>query len=139
MEDIVRKFVADYKNSIARGGLDSSIVEDEDLLHQGEPIFTEQDLQGSRNELDLLIRKLFIKKKITTGFFTLRHAHYARTKLGLLESQVGNNKGNLLRPLRAGNITYKVFRNTLLALGFDITEIKMKLRAPDGTIVDISI
>lgn len=71
-------------------------------------VFKEKDLKKCKNHLDFLLRKLFIKYKTTYGDVNESYKEFA-IKQGIHISEIRNGKGNLMRRIKTGKITWDKF------------------------------
>lgn len=104
----------------------------EDLKKQGSFIFDDDDpIMSSTNELDRLVVKYCRDNSVTAQYFAARYNQYSTRVQGYLQAQASTNRANLLKALRKGNITVRVFFAFIKnVFGFTIDNLAMTMRDP---------
>lgn len=105
----------------------------------GTPLFLPKDVGRSAGLLDHMIRFIMVDSEVTGDYFTGMHRKYASIALGVVKERVAQHKTNLLKALRKGNITFKVFAATLRVLGYSVEDIVFHLTSEDGTKYVVSL
>ena len=80
-----------------------STVEDAQMS-AGSPMFTEEDVRSTQHCLDIILRSVFVSKRISKDFFSAKCHEYALSQ-GTLPIQANTFGSNLMRTLVKGNIT----------------------------------
>lgn len=133
----IAKIAAEFKQSIATLK-DLPIPIDNDT--SGVPIFTEQSIKESKNELDILLRTLFVKYGITRLMFMRQFNRYAVSLLHIPELMVNAQRENFLRAIKNGNITWPMFiKVSLSVLGMRLTRIMAEFMKFDGGKVSVDV
>lgn len=77
---------------------------------KGTPLFNDDDpIVHSTHPLDQVLMDIVKKMNITDEYFTEKYKDYALRFKGYHIIQTSNNKSNLLKALKSGNITMKRF------------------------------
>ena len=107
----------------------------EQLKHHGDPLFTELDpVYKSSWLLDRMLVKICSENHITEAYFAEKYKLYALKVLGMHPTQASNNRSNLLKALKAGNITFKRFLEVVCkVLAFNIEQVVFEVVEPSGT------
>lgn len=104
----------------------------------GTPIFCEEDIKKSKNDLDVLLRTLFVKYGITRLMFTRQFQRCAISMLNIAEMNINAQRENYLRAIRDGGITWPKFCRVLLViLGLKIARVTLSCIKFDGTKVTV--
>nr|DAQ06662.1 MAG TPA: hypothetical protein [Caudoviricetes sp.] len=112
---------------------------DETLKHTGHLIFTEADIAASSNDLDRLLRMVFVQNQITYEYFSQKCKKYSVEVLNNHDTE-NSTQSNLLRALQKGNITNNRFVEAIaLVLGYIITDRSLTLTSPDGTVTTYNV
>lgn len=104
----------------------------------GEALLTEIDINKSKNYLDVLLRKLLVRNKITKTQFNDAIVEY-NDQVGTHPARTSNTIGNLRKSIHIGNISFKKFLETLRIFNYRITNMKISLINPDGEEYDITL
>lgn len=106
----------------------------EQLKHHGDPLFTELDpVFRSSWLLDRMLVKICEENHITEAYFAEKYKLYALKVLGMHPTQASNNRSNLLKALKAGNITFKRFLEVVCkVLAFNIEQVVFEVVEPTG-------
>lgn len=106
----------------------------EQLKHHGDPLFTENDdVYKSSWLLDRLLVKICQENHITETYFAEKYKMYGLKILGMHPTQASNNRSNLLKALKAGNITFKRFLEVVCkVLAFNIDQVIFEVIEPTG-------
>lgn len=106
----------------------------------GVPIFTEESIQESSNELDIMLRTLFVRYGITRLMFTRQFNRYAVSLLHIAELKVNAQRENYLRSIKNGAITWPMFVKVSLAvLGMRLTRLMAEFAKFDGGKVSVDV
>lgn len=100
-----------------------------DLKCTGTPVFLQEDLnQPDLNFLDRTLRNVCIDDRITLEYVDYMFSKYKIDILGLQPGKsAGSTKSNLLKAVRAGGISYKVFKKYLMdILGYEFWSFSMR-------------
>ena len=97
---------------------------DEDFGKQvGVPLFTEEDIEKGVNQLDKILRAILVRNNITLDYFNEKFKEYAINVEGIHPEKLRSKKGNLLKALKNGRITFRTFMETLAgAFGFKLID-----------------
>lgn len=107
----------------------------EQLKLAGTPLFTDEDITETSWPLDRLIRRLCVENNITEEYFNERYKVFAMKELGMHPTQASNNRSNLVKALKAGNITYKRFLEVAcMVLGFTIENMVFEFADKEGKV-----
>ena len=102
---------------------------DEARMCSGTPLFTEHDVRDAKNNfLDVLIRSMLVKKKVSREYFNAKCREYYQG-LGCLSTQANTNGSNLVRTLILGNLTWNRFAETLSVLGWELSDLTVTVRS----------
>lgn len=105
----------------------------------GIPIFNEEDVEKSRNKLDVLLRLLFVKYRVTRLRFARQFQKYAISVLSIPVMHINSQRENFLRAIRDGNITWNKFESVLaVILGLKMSKITIECVNLDGGSVSIT-
>ena len=134
----IAKIAAEFKQSVATLK-DLPVPIDNDT--SGIPIFTEESIKNPDNNiLDIALRTLFVKYRITRLMFTRQFNRYAVSLLHIPELMVNAQRENHLRAIKNGSITLQMFTKVLLAvLGMRIGLMTLELLKFDGGKVTVTI
>lgn len=133
-EDIA-KIAADFRKSVLTARELPTPIDNDT---SGTPIFNEEDIKNSKNDLDVLLRTLFVKYGITRLMFSRQFHQRAVSMLNIPELKINAQRENYLRALRDGNITWPKFCNVLLViLGLRLARITLSCLKFDGTKVTV--
>lgn len=107
----------------------------------GVPLFTKEDIGRGKaiNVLDTLLRGFFIQQGITKEIFNYRFHDYALNKLGLHSTELNWTKGNLLKAIYKGNITFFVFRRALMSMGYELRNVTAEITNDQNQRITISM
>lgn len=75
----------------------------------GEPIFVENDVYTTGEILDQALRRLFVDRNITYDYFEEKFKTYGINIRGWSAKKTNNNKANMLKQIKKGGISFKVF------------------------------
>lgn len=119
-----------------------STVEDTQMT-SGTPMFTEDDIHRTQDghacsELDILLRSIFVKKRISKEYFNGKCREYA-LGMNLLPSQANTAGSNLVRTLNSGNITISRFFEALQVLGWSLLDLQVKVKTVTGSVETYNI
>ncbi len=98
----------------------------------GMALFTEDEVLATSHELDILLRSVFVRKRISKEHFAQQCRRYAIEVMGLMSAQANTPGSNLMRALKMGNITIQRFNEALQVLNFTISEATVTLADTDG-------
>lgn len=107
----------------------------EELKQKGTPLFTEEEVNATADQLNLIFRKLCVDQHITLEYFTEKYKIYAMTKLGKTPQGALNNKTNIVKQLKhTDKITWTRFNElTALVLGIKPEFLKIVFSTPKGS------
>lgn len=107
----------------------------EQLKAQSPKLFTEEEMFASSWHLDLILRKICVENNISVAYFDEKYRLYATLVLGMDSVKTSNNRSNLYKALKAGNITYKRFIEVACGvLGFEIKDLDISLTTKTGKV-----
>ena len=113
----------------------TKVDELEQLKLAGTPMFTDDEINATSWPLDRLIRRLCVENNITEEYFNERYKIYAMKELGMHPAQASNNRSNLTKALKAGNITYKRFLEVAcMVLGFTVENMVFEFADREGNV-----
>jgi len=122
------------KSSIKLSDITTKTTKNSGLL-----VFKEKDLRQCKNHLDFLLRKLFIMKKITHNDVNEAYKEFA-IQQGIHMSEIRNGKGNLMRRLKTGKITWDKFLEACdFIFKLKIINIKITFENENGDTEEISL
>ena len=98
-------------------------------MSSGVPLFTEDDVHKTQHCLDIILRSMFVKKKISREYFNAKCREKAIGE-GYLPYQATTSGSNLVRTLLQGNISINRFLETLQVLGLSLADMSVKVKGP---------
>ena len=105
----------------------------------GIPIFQEEDVNNSSNKLDVLLRMLFVRYRVTRLRFAKQFQKFAVSFLRIPVMHINSQRENFLRAVRDGNVTWNKFESVLaVILGLRIVKITIECETLDGGRVSIT-
>lgn len=105
----------------------------------GIPIFNDEDVDRSVNKLDVILRLLFVRYRVTRLRFARQFQKYAVSRLLISEMNINSQRENYLRSIRDGCITWNKFESVLeVILGLILTSCTFEFRTLDGGKVSIT-
>ena len=107
-----------------------STVEDAQMS-AGSPMFTEEDVHSTQHCLDIILRSVFVSKRISKDFFSAKCHEYALSQ-GPLPLQANTFGSNLMRTLVKGNITINRFLEALNVLGMTLADMQVTVKSSHG-------
>ena len=136
-KDEIKRIAAQFAQSVS-ALKDLPVPIDNDT--SGVPIFTEESIQESINELDIMLRTLFVRYGITRLMFTRQFNRYAVSLLHIAELKVNAQRENYLRSIKNGAITWPMFIKVSLAvLGMRLTRLMAEFAKFDGGKVSVDV
>lgn len=112
---------------------------DQTLMSSGAPLFVQEEVVASTHPLDVLLRSIFVKKKITKEYFSQQCRKYAIEVMGLMSSAANTPGSNLIRALKQGNISWMRFFEALAVLNLSIEDMSIKLSSINGEVETINL
>lgn len=100
-------------------------------MSSGVPLFTEEDVHKTQHCLDILLRSMFVQKRISREYFNAKCREKALEQ-GYLPSQANTSGSNLVRTLIAGNITISRFLEALQVLDLTLSDMTVTVSSPQG-------
>ncbi len=111
----------------------------ESLKENGTPLFSPDDpIMASTHPLDKILLKLVKKLNVTEEYFTEKYKDYALRCKGYHIIQTSNNKSNLLKALKSGQITIKRFLEMSRILGLTPTRYRFEFEC-NGEPVNVEL
>ena len=105
----------------------------------GTLLFTKESVERGINQLDKILRLLLWRNKITLEYFNDKFKEYALNVEGIHPTRLRSKKGNLLKALKNGRITFRTFMETLTgAFGFKLVDVTFKFER-NGEVQEISL
>ena len=105
----------------------------------GIPIFHEEDVSNSLNKLDVLLRMLFVRYRVTRLRFAKQFQKFAVSLLRIPVMHINSQRENFLRAVRDVNVTWNKFESVLaVILGLRIVKITIECETLDGGRVSIT-
>ena len=101
-------------------------------MTSGAPLFTEADVHKTQHCLDIILRSMFVKKRISREFFNSKCREEA-LKAGCLPTQANTPGSNLVRTLIAGHITISRFMEVLDVLDWTLADMSVTIKTPGGS------
>ena len=100
-------------------------------MSSGVPLFTEEDVHKTQHCLDILLRSMFVQKRISREYFNAKCREKALEQ-GYLPSQANTSGSNLVRTLIAGNITISRFLEALQVLDLTLSDMTVTVSSQQG-------
>ena len=105
----------------------------EQLKYVGPLLFQESEVCATNSILDRLLRRFCVDNHVSEEYFSEKYKVYALCELGMHPTQASNNRSNLTKAIKAGNITFKTFINVLTnVLGFEIDKLELSIKDLTG-------
>ena len=102
------------------------------LMSSGTQLFSEESIYETQHPLDIVLRTIFVEKRISKEYFAAKCREYALRK-GYQPLQANTEGSNLVRTLQQGGITINRFLQTLSVLNLTLTDLQVSFRTTDGT------
>lgn len=107
----------------------------EQLKAQSPKLFTKDEINESAWHWDRILRKICVENNISVAYFDEKYRLYATLVLGMDSIKTSNNRSNLYKALKAGNITYKRFVEvTCGVLGYKIEDLDISFKTKAGEV-----
>mgnify|MGYP003294518467 CR=1 FL=1 len=106
-------------------------VVDDARMSSGIPLFTEKDVHETQHCLDIILRSMFVKKRISREYFNAKCREKAMEQ-GYLPTQATTTGSNLVRTLVNGNITISRFLEALQVLDLTLADMSVKVKSTKG-------
>lgn len=101
----------------------------EQLKYVGPLLFQESEVCATNSLLDRLLRRFCVDNHVSEEYFSEKYKMYALCELGMHPTQASNNRSNLTKAIKAGNITFKTFINVLTnVLGYEIDMLELLVK-----------
>lgn len=100
-------------------------------MSSGIPLFTEEDVHKTQHCLDIILRSMFVKKRISREYFNAKCREKAIGE-GYLPTQATTTGSNLVRTLVNGNISIGRFLETLQVLNLSLADMSVKIKSSQG-------
>lgn len=100
-------------------------------MSSGVPLFTEADIHATQHCLDIILRSMFVQKRISREYFNAKCREKALGE-GYLPTQANTSGSNLVRTLIAGNITISRFLEALQVLDLTLSDMTVTVRPRHG-------
>lgn len=104
---------------------------EDSLMSSGTPLFDESKIYETNHFLDIVLRTIFVEKRISKEYFSAKCREYA-LKRGYQPLQANTEGSNLVRTLQAGGITINRFTQTLKVLGLTMTDLQVSFTGANG-------
>lgn len=102
------------------------------LKTEGEPLFTEKEMNASCDLLVHTFRRLCVEQHVSREYFEEKYKRYAITVLGKTPQAAANNRANIIKMLKRGDkISWKKF--------IELTELVLGLKPETISIVFSSV
>jgi len=101
------------------------------LMSSGTQLFDEASIYATQHPLDVLLRTIFVEKRISKEYFSAKCREYALRK-GYQPLQANTEGSNLVRTLQQGGITINRFLQTLSVLNLTLTDMQVSFKTPEG-------
>lgn len=108
-------------------------------MKDGPPMFKKEDIAESRNNLDLMLRDIFVSFDIGRSYFSDKSVAYYQNIERHSKDKAKSDTQNLIRTLEKGNITDNRFEETIRTLGFEIVDRSITLKDDVGDLHTFSI
>lgn len=105
---------------------------DDAMMSSGAPMFTESDIHVTQHCLDIILRSIFVKKRITREYFNSKCREKA-LQSGCLPQQANTPGSNLIRTIIAGNITMNRFIEVLKMLDWTLADMSVTIKTSGGS------
>lgn len=123
--------VNDNIKNMMNGGSSQSLI-DRNRMSEGQPMFTKEDIQRSKGDLDVELRYMFNYFKIGKAYFSDRATEYYQKIEGHSRDKAKSDTQNLMRTLEKGDITDNRFCEAMRTLGFEVVERSVTIRDDVG-------
>lgn len=125
------------RNLIGGGPNRSSI--DRNRMSDGAPLFTKEDIQQSKNDLDIELRYIFDHYRIGKNYFVDKAVEYYQRVEGHSKEKAKSDVQNLTRTLAHGNVTYNRLQESIRVLGFEVVDRSITIRDDIGQLHTFSV
>lgn len=119
------------KRKLLYGNKQVTTVEDA-CMSSGTPLFTPDDVHKTQHCLDIILRSIFVKKRISREYFNAKCREKAIAK-GCLPTQANTSGSNLVRTLIAGGITISRFLEALSVLDLTLDNMTVSIKSDHGS------
>jgi hypothetical protein len=109
-------------------------------INVSETLVSEEEVLKGKNHLDTILRKFLVDEQITKKIYDDKFIEYSKRSDGIHPSAIANKKGNLLKAIKTGRITFKKFIETVCGiLGYTLINITITFQRKDGTYYNINL
>lgn len=106
----------------------------------GVPLIDPKDVKNGKNHLDTLMRKFIIDNKISKEVCDEKFRQYSDETDYIPAAALANKKGNLLKTIKTGRITFRKFiEMTCGILGFKLLNISITFQKPNGQTYKVNL